>query len=293
MGAIGASFAAQMKDHGINPLVFCDEKRKSRYTKDGFIVNNKRYDFEYIMPGESVAASLVIVVVKHHNLIEVVEQIKDIVTPDTVIMSLMNGIDSETILGARYGMDKIVHAFVIALDGVREKNNISYTSPGQIIFGNADASEDWKIDRIKSFLKTASINYQLTDEILKKQWWKFMVNIGANQLSAILHAPYGTMKYSADARILLTDAMMEVIEISQAMNVNLEESSIADFFTMIGNLADDGKTSMHQDVLAKRKTEVDMLSGHVIALGKKYSIPTPVNTLLYHMIKTIEYQYIK
>ena len=60
---------------------------------------------------------------------------------------------------------------------------------------------------------------------------------------------------------------------------------------MMKNLGDDGKTSMLQDVHAKRKTEVEMLAGQVIAYGKEYNIPTPVNHLLFKMIKVIEYQY--
>ncbi len=53
MGAIGASFAAQLKEGGVAPVVLCDEKREARYSKDGFIVNNKHYDYEYILPSDT------------------------------------------------------------------------------------------------------------------------------------------------------------------------------------------------------------------------------------------------
>lgn len=292
MGAIGASFAAQMKDNGVHPLVLCDNARKTRYARDGFIVNQKRYDFEYITPDEThVKADLILVVVKYHNLSQVVDQISNLVGPNTVIASLMNGIDSETIIGQRYGMERMIHAYVVALDGVREGNAIRFTSPGQIIYGSTAVSPDKQIATVRDALKKSGINAQHEPAILRKLWWKFMVNVGANQISAILKTPYGAMKHSPATRILLRKAMGEVIELSRHEGINLETADIDTFFDMIENLSDDGITSMHQDVLAKRKTEVEMLAGQVIALGLKHEVPTPVNEMLYEMIQTIEFLY--
>ena len=292
MGAIGASFASQMKDNGVDPLVLCGSDRKARYSNKGFIVNKKRYDYEYVTPEEkNVNVDLIIIVVKYHNLEEVVSQIENFVGENTLIMSLMNGIDSELIIGKKYGMEHLVHAFVVSLDGVRTHNSIEYSSPGQIIFGNQNGIEDFKTDLIKEILIASNISYQISPEILKRLWWKFMVNVGANQISSILNATYGTLKSSKEAQSLMRMAMLEVVELSKAMHVNLDISSIEQFYEMIKNLGDDGKTSMLQDVHAKRKTEVEMLAGQVIAYGKEYNIPTPVNDLLFKMIKVIEYQY--
>lgn len=292
MGAIGASFASQMKDNGLDPLVLCESDRKARYSTKGFIVNKKRYDYEYVTPQDkNVHVDLIIIVVKYHNLQEVISQIENFVGENTVIMSLMNGIDSELIIGKKYGMEHLVHAFVVSLDGVRTDNAIEYSSPGQIIFGNQNGSEDFKTDLIKEILIATNISYQVSPEILKRLWWKFMVNVGANQISSILNATYGTLKHSEEAQSLMRMAMIEVVELSKAMNVNLDIASIEQFYEMMKNLGDDGKTSMLQDVHAKRKTEVEMLAGQVIAYGKEYNIPTPVNHLLFKMIKVIEYQY--
>lgn len=292
LGAIGASFASQMKDHGIDPLVLCDPARKARYAKNGFLVNQKRYDFEYITPEEThVKADLIFVVVKYHDLPRVIDQMANLVGPDTAIISLMNGIDSEAMIGQRYGMDRLVNAYVVALDGVREGQSIRYTSPGQIIYGLMQGGADWRTDRVRDVLRAAGINYLHEPDIRKKQWWKFMVNAGANQLSAILNANYGAMKQVPPLRRLLREAMHEVIDLSRFEGVELEESDIDLFFDMIENLSDDGITSMHQDVLAHRKTEVEMLAGQVIALGHRYGVATPVNTLLLDMIHTIELLY--
>jgi|LGOV01.1.fsa_nt_gb 2-dehydropantoate 2-reductase len=290
MGAIGASFAAQLKDGGVTPVVLCDEKRKSRYSKDGFIVNNKHYDFEYILPSDThYTADIIFLAVKHHHLKESVEQMKNFIDADTIIVSLMNGIDSEMIIGKHYGMNHIVHAYVIAIDAVREKNIINFEDNGQIVFGNSNGIEDNKTDFIKHLFNKTGVTYKISDEILKRLWWKFMLNVGLNQVSSILDAPYGVFTRSNDALELTKLAMKEVIELSKAMNINLDESAIDQYISVLNNLAPEGITSMLQDVRAKRKTEVEMLSGQVIEFGKKYGVDTPVNNILYKMIRTIEF----
>lgn len=290
MGGIGSSFASQLKDSNINPLVICNKERKLRYEKDGFIVNNKRYDFEYITPDtKNYTANLIIISVKYNDLNSSLDELINFVGENTLIMSLMNGIDSELIIAEKFSMDKIIHSFVIAIDAVREKNNVVYSNPGKIIFGNQNGLEDYKTDFIKNILDTTTIQYKISDNILKELWWKFMVNVGINQTSAILNAPYSVFQQNQDALELMKLAMQEVIDLSIAMDINLEQNSIKKFQDILIELHKDGKTSMLQDVQAKRETEVDMLAGQVCKLGIEYNIETPINNVLFKMLKTIEY----
>jgi 2-dehydropantoate 2-reductase len=119
-------------------------------------------------------------------------------------------------------------------------------------------------------------------------WWKFMINVGINQTSSLLGAPYGVFQTVPDAQAIMEAAMREVIACAQASGVNLVEQDIADWYTFLNTLHPEGKTSMLQDVDAGRKTEVDMFAGKIVALGHEYGIPTPVNELLLHAIRVIE-----
>jgi 2-dehydropantoate 2-reductase len=85
--------------------------------------------------------------------------------------------------------------------------------------------------------------------------------------------------------------MKEVITIAQAEEIHLVEEDIEEWNSFLATLSPQGKTSMLQDVEAKRKTEVEMFAGKVIELGKKHGIPTPINQTLYRFIKVIEESY--
>lgn len=118
-----------------------------------------------------------------------------------------------------------------------------------------------------------------------------MMNVGINQTSAILKAPYGVFQKIGEARELMAMACREVLDLSQKAAIGLQESDIQSYFKIVNTLSPEGKTSMLQDVEAGRKTEVEIFAGTVIELGLQYGVETPVNQILYRMIRTLEQTY--
>ena len=124
--------------------------------------------------------------------------------------------------------------------------------------------------------------------MLRILWWKYMINVGINQASAVLRAPYGIFQTSKEARELMAAAMREVIALAEKLHIALSEQDMADFDPFLMRLSPQGKTSMLQDVEAGRKTEVEMLAGKVMEMGRRLGVPTPVNRMLYDQIRKIE-----
>ena len=115
-----------------------------------------------------------------------------------------------------------------------------------------------------------------------------MINVGINQVSAALRAPYKFFQAPGEARSLMDSAMREVMLLAQVQGINLIERDIESWHDVLSKLSPDGKTSMFQDVEAGRKTEVEMFAGKVIELGKRFGIPTPVNEELFRKLYSIE-----
>ena len=115
-----------------------------------------------------------------------------------------------------------------------------------------------------------------------------MINVGINQVSAILGATYALFQISKEASELMEEAMREVISIASAAGIHLSDKDIDEWYSFLLKQSPGGKTSMLQDIEAKRKTEVEMFAGKVIELGVKYKVPTPVNAMLLKIIRAIE-----
>lgn len=290
-GAMGAAYASRFcdMDSSFVSLVASGE-RYHRLKAEGLVVNNKHYPIPVLSPDDtSPPADLIIVAVKHHHLVEALQDLKNRVGNNTIILSVMNGLDSEAIIGSIYGEEKVIYATVVGIVAQRNGNIISYSRGGTIFFGEAD--NNILSDRVKviqAFFDRAGINYQTPEDMIRNIWWKFMINVGINQASAVLSAPYGIFQTSKHAQQIMESAMREVLTVANAAGVNLLEKDIQDWYTFMNTLDPVGKTSMLQDIEAGRRTEVDIFAGKMIELGRTYSIPTPVNEFLFHAIKILE-----
>jgi 2-dehydropantoate 2-reductase len=289
-GALGAAYGSILYEMDPRCVSFIAAgKRCETLRRDGVVVNGKRYGITVESPEAAAPADLLIVAVKHHHLDQAMGEMKKAIGPGTTILSVMNGIDSEERIGAVYGKDKVVYGLTLGIDAVREGNSVNYTNQGRIFFGeakNADMTD--RVRRIHELFDRAGIAHVIPPDMIRSLWFKYMVNVGANQTSAILRANYGALRSSSEARELMDSAMREVIAIAGAVKVDLGEKDIGEWYQVLEGLNPEGKTSMFQDVEAGRKTEVEMFAGTVIELGKRYGVATPVNQRLFDETKRIE-----
>ncbi|MFZ0451440.1 MAG: ketopantoate reductase family protein [Desulfatiglandaceae bacterium] len=292
-GAMGAFFAARFfdADKGATAVV-ARGKRYDRLKKDGLVVNGKSYAIPVIHPDEAAEpAGFIIVALKHHHLTEALPDLKNLVGPQTTIISVMNGLDSEKIIGAIYGMNKVLYTISVGIDALRDGNRLTYTKPGKHYFGEAvNAEVSPRVRHAQEAFERAGIPYETPPDMIRMIWWKFMINVGMNQASAVMRAPYGVFQSSPDARALMESLMQEVIALAEASGVNLVEKDIEDWYAFLDTLSPVGKTSMLQDIEAGRKTEIEIFGGKMVELGKELGIPTPVNQTLFHIITVLEQQ---
>jgi 2-dehydropantoate 2-reductase len=290
-GAMGAAYASRFFDApGFSPVFVARDQRHDLLKTEGVVVNGKDYSIPVVHADEtSQPADLVMVAVKTHHLPDAVPDLKNMVGDQTIFISVMNGLDSEEYLGSVYGMDKVLYAIAVAIDAVRQGNSVVYTNPGKIFFGEAENSvPSERVQVVQEAFDRAGIAYEIPPDMIRMLWWKFMVNVGVNQASAVMRAPYGVFQSSRDAQTLMETLMREVLVLAQHEGVNLGEQDLIDWKAVLKTLAPKGKTSMLQDIESGRKTEVETFAGKVVELGKRHGVPTPANQVLLSIIHVLE-----
>jgi 2-dehydropantoate 2-reductase len=290
LGAIGAVYGSKLHD-ALNDgfRVVANEERIRKYESNGIKVNDQTYHFHYITPETKTdPADLVIFAVKNMDLPQAIEYIKHQIGPDTIILSLLNGISSEEEIYHAFKNEHILYSMCVEIDAVRNHHEVLFTTPGRIVFGERNNHLTEDVLAVKALFERAGIDYEISQNISQTMWWKFMVNVGINQTSAVLKAPYGVFQASPAAYEWAESAMCEVVEISKKAGIHLTEEDIKKFQPILHNLSPKGKTSMLQDIEAGRKTEVEYFAGKVCELGKQYGVPTPVNDQLYKIIHIME-----
>jgi len=290
-GAMGAVYASRFFDASLfSTVLVARDPRYDRLRAEGLVVNGKHYSIQVVHPDEAATpADLIIVALKDYYLPEAINDLKNLVDGETTLISVMNGLDSEEYLGSVYGMDKVLYAVAVGIDAVREGNSVTYTNPGKVFFGELDNSHtSERVRRVQAAFERAGVVFETPTDMTRMLWWKFMINVGVNQASAVMRAPYGVFQSSPDARALTEALMREVIALAQRIGVNIGEQDLDGWYAVLKSLSPEGKTSMLQDIEAGRKTEVEVFAGKVVELGKGHGIRTPVNQTLLSIVHVLE-----
>jgi len=290
-GAMGSAYASAF--YAMDPASVAFAASGARYERlkaGGMVVNGRHYPIPVLAPDDPAPpADLVIVALKHHHLPDALNDLGNRVGAETLFLSVMNGLDSEAIIAARYGQERVLYANAVGIDAQRDGNVVRFSKIGTVVFGEADNTTlSERVRRLQALFDRAAIPHQTPVDMIRAMWWKLMINVGINQASAVLGAPYGVFQTNPEAQAIMEAAMRETVTVAQAAGVNLSGQDIADWYPVMNQLNPAGKTSMLQDIEAGRKTEVEVFAGKVLALGRQYGIPTPVNEVLLHAIHVLE-----
>ena len=292
-GAIGGVYAYSLhKLLGDNFAFIANGKSKERLEKEGLYLNGEHFNPKVVSSDEGTTFDLIIVSVKNYQLQSAIENMRNLVGENTIILTLLNGISARDVLQEEFKDNNVLYGLAIKIDAVKVGNKITQNSKAIIQFGdkyNKTMSEE--VLAVKNLLNDAKINNQVFEDMIKTVWTKWMLNIGLNQVSAISGATYGVIKNTPELLSLVNKAMTEVMEVSKACNINLGDENWASVQDVIDSLDGDGKTSLLQDVENKRKTEVEYFSGTLIKIAKEHNVEVPVNEVLYNFIKAKERNY--
>ena len=280
LGAVGLTYAVKFRGK-CNLKVLVDKARLEKYLKNKPVFNEEIQEFEYILPeNKDFKADLIIISTKFQGLESAIKNIKNFVTPNTRIISLLNGISSEESISKIYPKAKVLKSYFIGHSAVRDGNKVTQDGVGEIVI-------EYDHETIKLF-ESCGINYHIPEDIDYALWLKFTMNIISNQTSAILKMNFGELKRNKTFRETAKKIIQEVRQIAQKKGIKNLDNIEKDALASLDRMCDEGKTSMHQDILAGRKTEVDMFAGEIIRLGKEFNIPTPYNQVFYDLIKIEE-----
>ena len=290
LGAIGAFMASELSKvlDKTQLRILAEGDRKAKLEKEGIIINDRHYTFSLVTPQEEDPADLILIATKYSGLEQAIQDIRGQVGKDTVIMSLLNGVNSEEKLQEVYG-NRVIYA-LMRISSMRTNEGI-YFDPraGYIEFGEAmNETLSERIVAIKDLFEAAGIRLRVPQDMKKALWYKYACNVAENQSSAILGIPFGAWRVSESANALREAAMKEVFAVAQKKGIEMGEEEILAQRKLLSRVDYSNKTSMLQDIENKRLTEVEMFAGEMIKMGKEVGVETPINEVFYHALRVLE-----
>ena len=177
LGAIGLTYAVKLREKS-NLRVLVDKNRLAKYKANKPVFNGIEQDFDYILPTENFDTDLIIITTKYQGLNDAINLIKNFVTKNTIIISLINGISSEIMIKHAYPQAKVLKSYFIGHSAVREGCSVSQDGVGEIVIEHNE--------KLEQILNRTKINFSVATDIDYSMWLKCIFNIFSNQTSAIL-----------------------------------------------------------------------------------------------------------
>lgn len=292
LGAVGVMYGEMLtRAFGRERVFFvADGARVQRYAAEPPTLNGAPCDFRYVADDNAAGetADLMLFIVKYTGLTQAIESARLFIRPDTVLVSALNGVKSEGDLAAAFGDAHLLYCAVQGMDATKRGRAVTCTTTGYFALGLKQGGENDDLRAVCAALDRAGIAHREPPDITHHIWSKCMLNVGCNQVTAARGMTYGGIQAPGEAREEMIAAMREAQAVARCEGVVLTDQEIDQWLALMDTLSPDGMTSMRQDTLAGRPTEVELFAGTVCTLGKKHGVQTPVNDSLYGRIKALE-----
>jgi len=223
-------------------------------------------------------ADFVVIAVKLWDTVAAIEQVKPIVGRETTVISFQNGVLKDRYLLEAFGAPRVMGgvgyvATSIARPGVIQQTGVLE----RLLFGELDGTISERGRRLLEACLKGGIAAQLVENIQREIWQKFVFLVGLSGTTTTIRRPMGPIRENTQTRAFLRDVMAEVVAVARAQGIDLPSDYAEQRLAFVDNVAYDMTSSMHHDLERGNRLEVRWLSGAVVELGERLSIPTPLN----------------
>ena len=236
-------------------------------------------------PSVAGLLDLVFFCVKSYSLESSALSLKENITKNTVVIPLLNGVESAERLRRVLPEANVVSGSVYIIASIDRPGVVRQTDGAcKLLFGTDDEISAKKYSTILDILLQAKIDAKLTDKISETLWTKYLLMCPLGSLTAASGKTYGALLADPVYRTKLRSMMEEVAAVARARNIHLMENAVEKTMEMVGRFAFDSKTSMQLDKEKGRQTEIDTLTAYICRAGHETGIPTPVHDNIYRQL---------
>ncbi len=221
---------------------------------------------------------LVLFSVKSYDTATAAQALTPLMARDTAVITFQNGLDNVEAIAAAAGPEAVLPGVVyVALQLIGPGVILRTGGEGKVVFGELSGILTERVQRIADAFRQSGIALEVTPDIRRVLWDKFLFITGIGGVTALARSGIGPLLASAAGRSLLHAACAEIVAVAQAEGAHLQPAAVEATLAQAATLPAPWRSSMARDLKEGRRLEVDALSGAVVRRGIKHGIPTPVH----------------
>jgi 2-dehydropantoate 2-reductase len=294
-GGMGGYYGGLLSQHGHEVTFIARGQHLAAIQQNGLQVKSVHGDFTVSPasatddPSQVGIPELILFCTKTYNTDDAVQKIRPIVGKETAVLSLQNGIDAPERIGKVVGMEHIIAGATWISSAVAEPGVIKQASDfRRVAIGELDQQRTPRVEAIYEAFKETGITAELSEDVLKTLWTKFVFISAASSFGSLTRLPTAEYRAVPETRALITRLMREVEALARKQGVDLDADVVDRSLTFMDNNGPKIKASMQLDVETGRPTEIESIIGVIGRKGRECGLQTPVADALYALLLPVE-----
>ena len=293
-GAVGGYFGARLARAGHDVVFLARGANLAALRERGLTIESVDGDLrlEHVTATDQLAGlapvDLAIVAVKSYDTATVAAQIAPVVTAQTIVLSLQNGVENESLLASVLGLPPLVSAMTHIGAELIAPATVRHVAEGTIYFGEPTGHETPRGRALAALFSAAGVRHHLSSDILLMLWDKLSWNAAHNAVTAVTRTTAGEAARIPATAAVLRAAMLEAIAVARAQGIGLDPAHVEPVLAFSAARLGTLRTSMLQDLERGRPLEHEALNGAVVRFGAAVGVAAPVNQTLYGLLCALD-----
>ena len=298
-GAMGGIFGSQLAAAGhdvtlidINPAAI-DAITKNGLKIDANDGSSKTYKIKAsAIPADVGVVDVILNFVKCYHTEAAVRTSLIMMGPNTSFVTLQNGWGNAAKIATIAGDDRVMVGLTYHSGTLLAPGHIKHPGMGMTYIGELNGKITPRLKAVAKALSGAEFDVTQSTSIINEVWKKLCLNVCTLPTAALLRFFAHQLVQHASMKEEMKALLHEVVAVAKAQNITIDFEERWTTITSLLEKAVGGKASMLQDVEAKRRTEIDVINGAIVAAGKKFGVATPHNDAMVNLIRSLEESYL-
>jgi 2-dehydropantoate 2-reductase len=297
-GAMGGLFGGYLASAG-QEVVLLDVSKESveRINSNGLKIEEKDGQVKSIAvrattdPASVGAVDLIINFVKCYHTETAIDAIIPILTPKTTVLTLQNGWGNADVIAGKIGPERVIVGVTYHSAGLRGPGEVRHPASGMTFVGEPAGGESARVAAVANAFRGAGLEVTASDHIVEDVWKKLAHNVCTLPISALLGYFANELTEHDGTLALMRGLLAEVANVAVAKGIKFDREERWETITGALSRSRGSKASMLQDAEAKRRTEIDVINGAIVAGGRATGIPTPFNEAMVWLVSSMQESY--
>ena len=293
-GGVGGYFGARLAKAGFDVKFIARGAHLNAIKASGLRIEGPDEDFTVYAaatdnPADLEPVDFILFAVKLWDTESAAAALTPIMGQHCSVLSLQNGVDSESTLPALLGPGRVLGGVAEISATIAKPGLITRLSPfARVRLGELEQRSSPRSAQLATALSEAGIEVDHSDDIVAAIWNKFMFLVGLSAMTALTQQPIGNLRKDPDTRAMFEQIMREVLALARSKGIGLAQDVIVNRMRLVDELPAEIMASMAHDLQRGHRLELDWLSGAVARMGRELGVPTPANSFVYTALKLIK-----